>query len=250
MLRTVALATVLVLGSGCGGGSSGRDAAPATTSTTATTLPTTSTTFAASASDARLARRATLTVADLGARWEQYKPAQGALSPTGGCGWTPTGPLSKVGFGAFYVGVQAKFKGNSTYAYSSTLVFPSESTAKAWIAIRASKAYISCRVGQADAGERGVHPKNRVVASTAKDPNVGRNEYEGFVRFEGQSPDANGAYVTQATYDFLLYRHGRVVVNVELDRGSVAPGDPNVRVVQDTLGAALAKTLARAEPTA
>ena len=247
MLRTVSvLAAAALVVAGCGG-SSNKSTAPATTKTSTTANgSTTTTTIAASAADTRLARRASLTVADLGPQWAQYKAAQGAASPSGGCGSTPGGPLSKVGFGGFYLGAQAKFKGNTSYAYSSTLVFPDAAKAKAYVAIRSSKVYIACFARGADAAERSAHAADRVIASTLKDERVGSNEYEGFQRYEAQSRQANGKFVTGGVYDHLLYRHGRVVVNIELDRATAKSGDAKDRIVGDTVGAAIAKVLARA----
>jgi hypothetical protein len=248
MLRFVsALAAVTLVFAGCGG-SSNKSTAPTTTSKTSTSTngSTTTTTIAASAADTRLARRASLTVADLGPQWVQYKAAQGAQPVGGGCGSRPGGPLSKVGFGAYYVGPQAKFKGNTSYAYSYTLVFPDEATALAYVAIHSSKAYIACFARGADAAERNAHAADRVIASADKDPRVGSNEFEGYQRYEAQTRGTDGKYATGAVYDHLLYRHGRVVVNVELDRATATTGDTTDEVVRDTVGAAIPKVLARA----
>jgi hypothetical protein len=176
----------------------------------------------------------------------QYKAAQGAGPVGGGCGSRPGGPLSKVGFGAYYQGPQAKFKGNTSYAYSFTLVFPDAATAKAYVAIHSSKAYIACFTRRADAAERNAHAADRVIASPLKDSRVGSNEYEDFQRYEAQSRDANGKYVTGAVYDHFLYRHGRVVVDIALDRATAKTGDANDQVVRGTVGTAIAKVLARA----
>ena len=248
MLRAVSvLAAAALVVAGCGG-SSNTSKAPASTSKTSTSAngSTTSTTIAASAADTRLARRASLTVADLGPQWVQYKAAQGARPVGGGCGSRPGGPLSKVGFGAFYLGPQAKFKGNTSYAYSSTLAFPDEAAAKAYVAIRSSKTYIACFARGADAAERRAHAADRVIAGPLEDSRVGSNEYEDFQRYEAQSRGANGKYVTGAVYDHFLYRHGRVVVDIELDRATAKTGDTNDQVVRDTVGTAIAKVLARA----
>jgi hypothetical protein len=248
MLRSVSvLAAATLVFAGCGG-SSNKSTAPTTTSKTPTTAngSTTTTTIAASAADTRLAQRATLTVADLGPQWVQYKAAQGARPVGGGCGSRPGGPLSKVGFGAFYLGPQAKFKGNTNYAYSFTLVFPDATTAKAYVAIYSSKAYIACSTRGADEAERNAHAADRVIASPLKDSRVGSNEYEGFQRYEAQTRGTDGKYVTGAVYDHFLYRHGRVVVNIELDRATAKTGDTTDQAVRDTVGAAIPKVLARA----
>ena len=247
MLRIVSvLAAATLVFAGCGG-SSNKSTAPTSTANPSTTSngSTTTTTIAASAADTRLARRATLTVADLGSQWVQYKAARGAQPVGGGC-VRPGGPLSKVGFGALYLGPQAKFKGNTSYAYSFTLVFPDAATAKAYVAIRSSKPYIACFAKGADEAERNAHAADRVIASPLKDSRVGSNEYEGFQRYEAQTRGTDGKYVTGGVYDHFLYRHGRVVVNVELDRATARPGDTKDQVVRDTFGAAIPKVLARA----
>ena len=205
-------------------------------------------TIAGQRADTRLARKASLYRRRSGLKWVQVQGGD-EVPPRrpAAAGSKPGGPPSKVGFGAFGSGSTGEVrKGNTSYAYSSTLVFPDEATAKAWVAIRASKAYIACHTRQADVAERNAHAADRVVASSLEDPRVGSNDYEGFTRYEPQTRDTNGKYVTAGVYDNFLYRHGRVVVNIELDRSMAKSGDVKDRVVGDTVGAAIAKVLARA----
>ena len=257
MIRAgAALSAVAVLLAGCGGGSSAKNGAPATTgnapvtTTTTASATTTSTAKVASAADARLARQVTLTAADLGPQWQQYKAAQGVISAAGGCSYSPSGPLAKVGTGGLYAGPQVKFKGNTSYAYSTTAVFPDEGTAKAWAATRVMTAYKECRRKGFAAGAHRTDPTGRVITSAVKDSNVGKvtpgGQYADFTRYETQYRAANGKYFTNGSYDLYLYRHGRVLVTFELDRATAPAGDSQAQTVNQAVTAAIPKVLARA----
>lgn len=207
------------------------------------------TTPASEVVNARLARRASLTAADLGPKWQGYKPARGAVSEYGGCGYSARGPLSTVGRGSRYAGPLLKFKANKSYASSGTEVFPDAATAKRWVVLRRERAYRQCRRKGYQASLLHQQKGDRVVLDPITDPNVGTtvaggSAYADFVRYDGQTPD-HGHWDTTATYDQIVYRHGRTVVTFELVRSTGRPGDPKVRSVEATFARAITKVLAR-----
>jgi hypothetical protein len=241
---------------GCGGGSSKQSGAPASAtnapgSSTTTKGSATTTTLAASAADTALAKVASLTVADLGSRWQQYKAAPGPLPVSGGCAYSPSGPLSKVGYGAFYAGPQIKFKANTSYAYSTTVVFPDEASATAWATVRKTGAYKECVRKHYDASARQTNATLRVVTGADKDPYVGRtqanSQYVDFTRYNSQYRAAGGKYLVNGAYDLYLYRHGRVLVTFELDRSTAPKSDPNATAVGNSIATAILKVLMRTD---
>ena len=236
-----AIAAVAIIATACGDNSA-KSGDPASTNRGGSTA-------ASKAVNAQLARRATLTAADLGPKWRTYKPARGAVSEYGSCGYSAHGPLSTVRFGSRYAGPQLKFTTNTSYASSNTEVFPDAATAKRWVVLRRERPYRQCRRKAFEVSLRHQHKTDRVVLDPTTDANVGTtvsggSAYADFVRYDGQTLD-QGTWYTSATYDQIVYRHGRTVVTFELLRTTGPPDDPKVRSVEATFARAITKVLAR-----
>jgi hypothetical protein len=247
--RSAAVIGAMLFATACGGSSSPKAATSAASSTSPTTpptanAPTTTTTVAASAGDQKLAKAAVLTLDDLGAQWKLYKPAAGVVTyPASDCTARLVVPLAH---GASQSGMQAKFAANDSYVVSRSVVFPSRNASSAYIALRNTPAFITCLTKQYEDGLRKGNPTYRAVASTLSDPTVGHNGYVDFRRYEVQSRDATGKYETVGSYDQFLYRQGRVVIVIELDRAG-GPNDANARAVLATMDGAIAHAIIRIE---
>jgi hypothetical protein len=196
----------------CGGGSSDSSSDGTTTTKVSTPAP--------DPSAAEAARAASVTPADVGTEWSQFRKSGGFVKVDESC-------ITDAGTGIsesdkFYSGPMFRDTSETAFIYTYSYVFRTEAEAQAFTAMARSEDFLSCKEKADDAAQKKRDAKTFVRMTTTTDAAVGSGGLEAYYVESPGVTNPDGTEQINGSYARYYYRSGRVVYVINVDAGTAA----------------------------